>query len=142
MEAQNDGNNETIATANTPFKLRLSGYLYLFTIYKNNTNIPISNYNKLFLAGYREPATFDEEVSMTVDSVTYNGNYTVTVNVTLPADGYEHLLYLPASAQHAYPVVATTTDSEGNQFNIVDVGSADYATLAVLLLRFQKSCRR
>jgi hypothetical protein len=71
---------------------------------------------------------------MTVDSVTFDSsNYVATVNVSLPNDGYEHMIYLPASAQHSYPIIATTTDANGNPFDIVDVGTNSYATFNITM---------
>ncbi len=88
--------------------------------------------NDLLQNNFRIPCDFGNETSMTIDSVIFDGtNYTITVNVSLPNDGYEHLIYLPVSISIPYPVVATTTDSQGHKVNIYDVGTASYITFNI-----------
>jgi len=90
--------------------------------------------NALLQNNYRNSVELDEEVQMRIDSVTFDGsNYTITVNITLPADGYEHLIYLPSSAQHSYAKIASVKSANGYNFDIVDVGSASYAKFNITI---------
>lgn len=136
----NIGAGKTIDVSTNPVRIsetnrQFSGFIGAIRIY--NTSQPQAQVklgNALLQSGYRNPATLDEQVTPTIASTTFDGsNYLVTVNVSLPADGYGHLVYVPASAHDSYTTVATSADSNGNKFDIVDVGTAGYATFTLTI---------